>query len=191
MQILQLDIQGYPVNWISPQQAATYYATDSVAWTVGDICHTLHGGINARSGRMSTLDIHPILAINGASKMNLFDAVPSLTNSKLFKRDRFQCAYCGTVHGPTGAGLTRDHVYPRARGGLDHFSNTVSACRSCNGHKGCRSPEEARMPLLYAPYVPSVFESFLLSGRHIRGDVHDWLATRVSKHSRWYQSFRI
>ena len=38
MQILQLDIQGYPQDWITPQQAASYYATDSVAWTVGAVC---------------------------------------------------------------------------------------------------------------------------------------------------------
>lgn len=50
MQILQLDIQGYPQDWISPQQAASYYATDSVAWTVGEVCLTLRGGVNARSG---------------------------------------------------------------------------------------------------------------------------------------------
>ena len=56
MQILQLDIQGYPQNWISPQQAASYYATDSVAWTVGEVCQTLRGGTNAHSGLQSRLD---------------------------------------------------------------------------------------------------------------------------------------
>jgi hypothetical protein len=186
MQILQLDIQGYPQNWISSQQAASYYATDSVAWTVGEVCQTLHGGFNARSGLQSHLEIHPILAVNGASKTNLFDVVPSLSNAKLFKRDRYQCAYCGASHGPSGAGLTRDHIYPKARGGDDVWINVVSACRGCNGRKACRSPEEAGMPLLFAPYVPSVFEDFLLAGRSVRGDVHAWLASRVSKQSRWY-----
>ena len=94
MQILQLDIQGYPQNWISSQQAASYYATDSVAWTVGEVCQTLRGGINAYSGLQSCLDIHPILAVNGASKTNLFDVVPAFSKGKLFRRDRFTCAYC-------------------------------------------------------------------------------------------------
>ena len=186
MQILQLDIQGYPQNWITPQDAAIYYATGSIAWTVGEVCATLRGGINARSGQQSRLDVHPIVALSGASKVNLFDAVPGLSNHKLFKRDRHQCAYCGSTHGPSGHGLTREHIYPRARGGEDAWINVVSACRSCNARKACRSPEEAGMPLLFAPYVPSVFEDFLLSGRNVRGDVHEWLASRVSKHSRWH-----
>ena len=33
MQILQLDVQGMPQEWITPEDAACYYATDSVAWT--------------------------------------------------------------------------------------------------------------------------------------------------------------
>jgi len=114
---LQFDIRGYPQDWISPQHAATYYATDSVAWTVDDVCQTLRGGTNARSGLQSSLDIHPILAVNGGSKTNLFDVGPSLSNAKLFKRDRCQCAYCCANHGPSGTGLTREHIYPKARAG--------------------------------------------------------------------------
>ncbi len=41
------------------------------------------------------------------------------------------------------------------------------------------------MTLLFAPYVPSVFENFLLADRNVRGDVLAWLASRVSKQSRW------
>jgi hypothetical protein len=188
MEVLQLDIQGYPQDWISTEDAASYYATDSVAWTVGDVCATLRGGINVRSGVQSQIDVHPILAVKGASRVNLFDVVPSLTNQKLFKRDRYQCAYCGGVHQPGSRSLTREHIYPSARGGLDTWINLISACRLCNARKKCRSPEEAGMPLLFAPYVPSVFEDFLLSGRNIRGDVHEWLASRVSKNSRWYSA---
>ena len=43
---------------------------------------------------------------------------------------------------------------------------------------------EAGMPLMYLPYVPSRFEDFLLEGRHIRADVHEWLAARLPKGSR-------
>lgn len=45
-------------------------------------------------------------------------------------------------------------------------------------------PEEAGMPLVYLPYVPSRFESFLLEGRPIRADVHEWLAARLPQGSR-------
>lgn len=52
-------------------------------------------------------------------------------------------------------------------------------CGGCNGREADRTPEEARMPLLYLPYVPSRFEAFLLEGRHVRADVHEWLAARL------------
>jgi hypothetical protein len=183
MQILQLDVQGMPQEWITPEDAACYYATDSVAWTVGDVCTTLHGGTNAITGLQSTIDVHPILATTGASRVNLFDAVPVLTNFKLFRRDRTTCAYCGGMFDDRH--LTREHIVPTSQGGPDEWVNVVSACKCCNGRKADRTPEQARMPLLFAPYAPSVFEGFLLAGRNIRGDVHDWLASRVGRGSRW------
>lgn len=183
MQILQLDIQGMPQAWISPQDAAVRYGTDSVSWTIGEVATTLRGGFNARLGRQSFLDIHPIIALNGASRINLFDVVPSVSNAKLFRRDRWTCAYCGQLFGHDM--LTREHIVPLSAGGPDTWCNVVAACRGCNCRKAARTPEEARMPLLFAPYTPSVFEDFLLAGRNVRGDVHDWLASRVGRGSRW------
>lgn len=183
MQILQLDVQGRPQEWITPQEAACYYATDSVAWTVGEVCTTLRGGMNAVTGRQSTIDVHPILATTGASRVNLFDAVPCLTNFKLFRRDRMTCAYCGGQFDDRR--LTREHIVPTSQGGPDNWLNVVCACRSCNGRKANRTPEQAHMPLLFAPYAPSVFEGFLLAGRTIQGDAQDWLASRVGRGSRW------
>lgn len=184
MQVLQLDRNGYPTNWLTPREAAMYYATDSICWTLGDVCSTLRGGMNSVTGCQSRIDVHPIIAVTGASTINLFDVVPSLTNPKLFARDLWTCAYCGTVH-PGGAGLTREHIYPRARGGDNDWINTTSACRPCNHRKACRTPEEAKMPLLFAPYVPSVFEDFLLKGRNVQGEAYEFLVSRVSKNSRW------
>jgi len=47
-QVLQLDIQGTPQAWISPEQAALHYATEDVAWTIGDEpLVVLRGGYNA------------------------------------------------------------------------------------------------------------------------------------------------
>ena len=62
--------------------------------------------------------------------------------------------------------------------------NLVTACGAYNGRKADRTPEEAGMPLVYLPYVPGRFEDFLLEGRHIRADVHEWLAARLPKGSR-------
>ena len=43
MEVLQLDVSGRPQAWISAKEAATLYASDAVAWTVGDAFHVLRG----------------------------------------------------------------------------------------------------------------------------------------------------
>lgn len=181
--VLQLDIQGTPQAWITVEQAALHYATDSVAWVDGDgPLRTLRGGWNAGTGRQSLIDVHPIVALSGASRINLFDVTPSFSKLKLFHRDRFTCAYCGQRFPERG--LQCEHIVPASRGGRWTWMNLVSACGHCNGRKADRTPEEAGMPLLYLPYVPSRFEDFLLEGRRIRADVHEWLAARLPKGSR-------
>ena len=181
--VLQLDTHGTPQAWISVEHAASHYACGSVLWFDGAApLATLHGGYNVRLARQSVIDVHPIIAVKGAAKRNLFDCVPSFSKSKLLKRDRYTCAYCGEVC--READLQCEHILPLSRGGLWSWTNLVAACGSCNGRKGARTPEEAKMPLLYLPYTPSRFEDFLLCGRNIRTDVHEWLAARLPKNSR-------
>ena len=181
--VLQLDLQGTPQAWISLEQAAIHAASGSVAWVDGaGPLATLRGGFNVARGRQSMIEVHPIIALAGASRRNLFDIVPAFAKAKLFRRDRFTCAYCGQRFAERD--LSCDHVVPQSRGGGWTWMNLVTACAACNGRKADRTPEEARMPLLYLPYVPSRFEAFLLEGRHIRADVHEWLASRLPKGSR-------
>lgn len=181
--VLQLDIQGTPQAWITLEQAALHYATDSIAWVDGDgPLRVLRGGWNVASARQSMIEIYPIIAMRGASKVNLFDVVPGFSKSKLVRRDRFTCAYCAGVF--TERDLQCEHIVPESRGGAWSWMNLVAACANCNGRKANRTPEEAGMPLVYLPYVPSRFEDFLLEGRHIRADVHDWLAARLPRGSR-------
>ena len=181
--VLQLDIQGTPQAWISIEHAASHYATGTVAWEEGEgPLRTLRGGWNAVVGRQSVMDIHPIIALSGASRVNLFDVTPSISKTKLLRRDRMTCAYCGQHFNERD--LQCEHILPKSRGGAWSWMNLVTACAWCNGRKADRTPEEARMPLLYLPYVPSRFEDFLLAGRNIRADVHEWLAARLPKASR-------
>lgn len=181
--VLQLDIQGTPQAWISLEQAAVHVATGSVAWFEGQgPLAVLRGGFNVARGKPSVIEVHPIIALAGAAKVNLFDLVPAFARSKLYRRDRHTCAYCGQRFAERE--LSCDHVVPQSRGGGWTWMNLVTACGACNGRKANRTPEEARMPLLYLPYVPSRFEAFLLEGRHIRADVHEWLAARLPRSSR-------
>jgi HNH endonuclease len=181
--VLQLDIQGTPQAWISLEHAASHMASDAVAWVDGKgPLTTLRGGFNVALGRQSIIAVHPIIALHGASRINLFDGAPALSKAKLFRRDRMTCAYCGERFHERD--LQCEHIVPQSRGGSWTWMNLVAACGACNGQKAARTPEEARMPLLYLPYVPSRFEAFLLDGRHIRADVHEWLAARLPKASR-------
>ena len=57
-------------------------------------------------------------------------------------------------------------------------------CKACNGRKGNRLPEEARMSLLYLPYVPSLHEDMILRGRRIVADQMEFLLASVPRSSR-------
>ena len=70
----------------------------------------------------------------------------------VYARDRYCCQYCG-LRG-TLSDLTFDHVLPRAQGGSTSWTNVVSACVSCNGKKGNRTPQQAGMRLLKKPAQP-------------------------------------
>ena len=182
-QALQLDIQGTPQDWITLEKAAGYYATDSVAWSDGaGPLAILRGGINVASGRQSVIEVAPIIALHGFSRVNLFDHRPAFDRYKLFARDRHTCAYCAQTFNHDH--LTCEHIVPLSRGGQWDWMNLVAACRLCNARKSNRTPEEAGMKLAYLPYVPSRFEDFLFNGRKIRADVHEWLTSRLPKGSR-------
>lgn len=181
--VLQLDIQGTPQAWIDLEHAAHHYATDAVAWEDGDgPLAVLRGGWNVAAGRQSRIEVAPIIAVRGQPKVNLFDVVPSVTKAKLLRRDRCTCAYCGEVFAERD--LQAEHIVPDSRGGPYAWMNLVAACGPCNARKANRTPEEAGMPLVYLPYIPNRFEAFLLEGRRIRADVHEWLAARLPRGSR-------
>jgi 5-methylcytosine-specific restriction endonuclease McrA len=182
MDVLQLDVSGRPQAWISSKEAATLYASNAVAWTLGEPCQVLRGGTQRATGCQSRIEVHPIIAVRGAIPSRAWRQVPALSNPKLFHRDRHLCAYCGARL--DFEELTREHIVPVSRGGLDSWMNCITACKACNGHKGNRLPEEARMSLLYLPYVPSLHEDMILRGRRILSDQMEFLLASVPRHSR-------
>lgn len=185
--VLKLDISGIPEAWIGIEEAAHHYATDSVAYAYGEVCARLRGGISRATARRSVIEVHPILAVRRrGTARRLLDSPPRLTrlNDKLFRRDRHLCAYCGRAF--TASALEREHVLPYSRGGRDTWTNVVAACRPCNQRKADRTPEEAGMPLLYVPYVPSRWEDLILQTRrdHILGDQMEFLRAGLPPGSR-------
>ena len=69
-------------------------------------------------------------------------AISKKIRFEVFKRDGFQCAYCGKT--PTQVTLEVDHVDPKSKGGKDDINNLITACFDCNRGK-------SNIPLTKAP----------------------------------------
>ncbi|HEX6694096.1 MAG TPA: HNH endonuclease [Longimicrobiales bacterium] len=83
-----------------------------------------------------------------------------VTNTFLFARDSYRCQYCGR-HRTELRGrefLTRDHVIPISRGGLNTWHNVVTACSPCNNRKGSHLGSELGMIPLHSPHEPNYVE---------------------------------
>ena len=182
VRLLSLDAHGRALSWMHWQDAACLYARGAVAWTLGDPCLTIHGGMSRLSGERSLLDLHPIVAARGHARSHALDPTPALTNPALFARDGHLCMYCG--HGFNRPHLTRDHVKPVSKGGRDIWENVVAACFGCNSRKGNRTPQQAGMPLLAVPYRPSWIEHLILSNRNILADQMAFLRAQLPRNAR-------
>lgn len=79
----------------------------------------------------------------------LYAEQPGWTRRGVLRRDQWTCAYC-RAHA-----TTVDHILPRSRGGANSWLNTVACCQRCNTRKADLTPDEARMPLRWQPFVPS------------------------------------
>jgi len=182
VKVLKLSAQGLPQSWISLEQAVIHYAADEVRWEVGAQVAVFRGGHNAVTGQQSQIAINSIIGTKGVPKINPFEQRPGLSNSKLFARDRNICAYCGGHF--CDEDLTREHIRPFAQNGVDNWMNVVTACRACNHRKGSRTPEQAGMSLLYTPYVPTLWEDFILRNRRILADQMEFLMAHLPTTSR-------
>ena len=189
LRILALNSGGEPLNWITYQDSAFYAAKNKIVWSTGQFEVLLRGGTNAQTGERSTLVIDTIIALdNKTSPTRYRRETPALTNRELFARDRYLCAYCAVQF--SAGKLTRDHVHPRSKGGPDVWENVVTACRGCNQRKDDRTPEQARMKLIYVPYVPSYNETLILKNRKILSDQMNFLMKGVSRASRLHDSIQ-
>ena len=74
---------------------------------------------------------------------------PAVSRQEMLRRDAYQCQYCGNRKQ-----LTIDHVIPRSKGGKHTWDNVVTACATCNGRKGDRTPEQLGMKLKQLPKAP-------------------------------------
>src|SRR5688500_6811320 len=166
--LLRTDVSGMPLEWIDYQDAVRLYYSEQVAYTCGEALDAVHGGICARTGQQSCIEVNSIVATYGSNRAVPFGAIPPLNNAAVFKRDGHLCLYCG--HRFYDRDLSREHVRPLSQGGEDDWTNVATACRRCNNHKAGRTPEQAGMQLLAIPFIPTHAEYISLQGRRVLAD---------------------
>jgi 5-methylcytosine-specific restriction endonuclease McrA len=187
LSILALDKNWNPHRWIPTEEAMVLEAKNLVLEHLGEAVYVYHGGTN-RSGKTSELVTSSIIVIDGAPNPRKFRE-PALTNTALFFRDMYLCAYCG---GSYKAGeLTRDHIHPTSKGGRDAWINCITACKDCNALKGDLLPGQklpnkqpgpqgtGRFDPLYVPYVPCKSEHMILRNRSVKADQMVFLLDKV------------
>ena len=188
LQVLRTDVSGMPLEWVGYQEAVRLYHLEQVAYTCGTPLYRIHGGINARTGRRSFIEVNSIIATYGKNHalVKLRDRyVPPLNNPALFRRDSHLCLYCGEGFRPRD--LSRDHVTPLIQGGTDVWNNVVTACRRCNNHKAGHTPEQAGMQLLAVPFTPTHAEYIYLQGRRVLSDQMEFLRAHFPRKSPFHQ----
>lgn len=181
--ILIVDSHGQPVRWAHVFRAACYYASGKVVTDLGEHLFSMQGGWQDATGLRSEFVTSSIVMIRGRHRVPAGAHQVGFNKYRLFARDRHVCAYCGRLCDAREE--TVEHIQPTSRGGHHEWTNVVTACRACNSRKSNRTPEEARMPLLYVPYAVSRNEGFILSNRRILADQMAFLAVALPRHSRW------
>ncbi|MFM1593161.1 MAG: HNH endonuclease [Woeseiaceae bacterium] len=182
--VLRTDVAGMPLEWIDYREAIRLYHSRQVAYSSGSRLYTTFGGYAAATGIRSSIEVNSIISTRNRSKGSSFSRdkyMPPLNNRTLFKRDAGICLYCGINFEVNF--LTRDHITPLSKGGLDVWTNVATACRRCNNHKGGRTPEEATMQLIAVPFTPTYAEYIYLKGRHILADQMQFLLAHMPRTS--------
>ncbi|WP_026287650.1 HNH endonuclease [Thioalkalivibrio sp. ALJ24] len=180
-QVLRTDASGMPLEWIGLEQAVRLYYCEQVAYACGRPLYPMRGGINARSGRQSAVEVNSIIATHGTRARQGDHYVPPLNNPTLFRRDAHLCLYCGRRL--PARELSRDHVTPVSQQGRDVWKNVVTACKRCNNHKAGRTPEQAGMQLLAIPFTPTHAEYIYLKGRRVLADQMEFLQAHFPRSS--------
>ncbi len=182
LKVLRINTAGFPIEWLTWQEAVCLHARELVSWTYGEEVMEVHGGHSRLTGEQTIMTLSSIMACKG-KVFSKNRREPPLTNRALFRRDQNVCLYCGKHFQEVM--LSRDHVHPLSRGGLDAWMNVVTACKRCNARKGNLLLEESSMELMALPYRPNHAEYLALthSGR-ILGDQMAFLSRQFSSNSR-------
>ena len=108
----------------------------------------------SKSEKANIRTITEIFPLPSVVRLNRYIRVPYkevvLSRYNIFRRDNFECQYCGGKHS-----LTLDHVIPKSKGGDSSWKNLITACSKCNNAKGNMTPKQAGLKLRSVPKKPS------------------------------------
>lgn len=141
-----------PISIVSSLEALVHYLENKV-YILEE-----HEGVNYHTVN-DTFPAPSLVCLNRYIK-NLPDyyyPTASLTLDNIRVRDDGKCQYCGrsAKDFKEDEYWTKDHIFPKSRGGQDKWTNLVLCCSTCNQKKGDRTPEEANMKLIRGPIVPT------------------------------------
>ncbi|MDO8418100.1 MAG: HNH endonuclease [Agitococcus sp.] len=182
MKVLAVDPAWTPDRWLDWDEVINAHNRGLVHYPIGETCRVLRGGVNAKTGQLTTLEVGSILVLDTRGHMAPYSWVPPVTRRLLVARDRHTCAYC--LQKFREKDLTTEHIHPASRGGLLVWTNVVAACAPCNSRKADRRPEEAGMELGFLPYNPNRNEMMIMSNKFILADQMEFLSAKLPKHSR-------
>lgn len=111
--------------------------------------------------KQGTIKLHvkmfiPLVVRLLTSISHLYSRKIPWSKQNVFVRDEFICQYCGDPVSNKTA--TVDHIIPKAKGGKNHFLNTVCSCKTCNNWKSDKNLYDTNMVLRKPPRVPSLLD---------------------------------
>lgn len=120
--------------------------------------------IDGTAARLRTVD--DVFDVPSVLMLRVYHNAPRqsvpFTRRNVFRRDNWQCVYCGKRVGDLDeegrplkrSDFTIEHIIPMSRGGKTTWSNVACCCAKCNNRKGCRTPHEAGMTMQFEPKKP-------------------------------------
>jgi len=111
--------------------------------------------LKPKEGEDTLLTAHRAFRAPVVIMLTKFNKLPhhkvSFSRKTLWRRDDFQCQYCGA----RDCELTIDHITPKSKGGVTCWENCCLACVKCNTKKSNRTLKEAGMKFFYPDFKPT------------------------------------
>jgi hypothetical protein len=71
LRILRADVSGMPIEWIGFEETVKLHCLEQILYPMGSSLYVVRGGINAKTGCRSTLEVHSIICTLGQSRAHL------------------------------------------------------------------------------------------------------------------------